>query len=117
MRMSKAGAVLLLMVAVLWAAAPAFACLAPAQPHACCARMMRNCDPATMNAGMACCQARNQNESEQPAAGASFQIRLDLAHGWTPVAVAEAPASRSVPAHSAETPPPILTADTFILRI
>src|SRR5215469_9089331 len=105
MRMSKAGAVLLLMVAVLWAAAPAFACLAPAQPHACCARMMRNCDPATMNAGMTCCQARSQNESEQPAAGASFNMRVDVAHDRAPIAIAKAPMTESVLAYGAETPP------------
>jgi hypothetical protein len=114
--MSKAGAILLLMVAVLWAAAPAFACLAPAQPHACCVQMMRHCDPATMNAGMACCQAHNDNEGDQPATGASFHM-VSLAQGSLLFAVEAPMASRQVPAYSAETPPPILTAGIFILRI
>lgn len=117
MRMSKAGAILLLAVAVLWAAAPAFACLAPAQPHACCARMMRHCDPATMNAGMACCQAHSQNESEQPTAGATFHVRVIPAEAWMMTAVTPAPSVANAMSHGSETPPPILTADTFILRI
>lgn len=117
MRVRKTGAILLLLVAVLWAAKPAFACFAPAKTHGCCMHRMRDCDPATMQAGAACCQVRSQNESEQPAAGTSFDTRLGVAH--TPVLIPAAlkPVSLIAVPLGTETPPPLPAGDAFILRI
>ena len=57
----------MLVVAVLWAAAPAFACMLPATPHSCCAAMP-DCSPAMMGTDSSCCQMHAPQSSDGPAA-------------------------------------------------
>jgi len=59
MKMGPKGAVVMLVVAVLWAAIPALACLTPAAHHSCCHGMtMADCgSPAMMQCGD-CCRAQ-----------------------------------------------------------
>jgi hypothetical protein len=69
----RTGALLMLVVVALWAALPAFACFAPAQEHACCQHMTRDCGP-TMGADSTCCQLR-QSDGATPATTASVSER------------------------------------------
>lgn len=56
MFMSGKGAILMLAVVVLWAAAPALACLTPVPCHSCCHAMAMDCDSAVTSAVHPCCQ-------------------------------------------------------------
>ena len=69
-KVSRKGAWVMLVIMALWAVAPAIACLAPAQQHACCRDMMPNCGSSTMDASSACCQARS-SETAYPSAQAA----------------------------------------------
>lgn len=66
MHMRQAGVIVMLVVAALWAAAPAFACLLPASPHACC-KSMPECNPAVMGADSSCCQVQAPENNGVPA--------------------------------------------------
>jgi hypothetical protein len=56
MPMGRKGAILMLAIVALWAAAPALACITAAPCHSCCRAMMMDCDSATMSAADPCCQ-------------------------------------------------------------
>lgn len=69
-RVGKQGVFVMLVVVVLWAAIPAFACLLgmpPAQQHSCCSQMEQHCDSAGMDAHGSCCQVHQQNVPFAPA--------------------------------------------------
>jgi len=46
---------------VLWACAPAFACLLPVGQHACCQGTMLGCTASAMSASSSCCQVHSSN--------------------------------------------------------
>src|SRR5580658_1230573 len=56
MHMGRKGAMLMLAIVALWAAAPALACMTPAPCHPCCRAMMIDCDSAAISAVHPCCQ-------------------------------------------------------------
>jgi hypothetical protein len=51
----------MLAVVVLWAAAPALACLIATPCHDCCHAMMMDCDSAATSAAHTCCQLHSSN--------------------------------------------------------
>jgi hypothetical protein len=59
MFMGRKGAMLMLAVVILWAAAPALACLMPADCHSCCHAM--DCDSVVMSAAHSCCQVHGSS--------------------------------------------------------
>ena len=64
MRIGRTCAFLMLAMAVLWTAMPAFACLLNMHPtgqHACCIEMAPHRDTAGMAADRDCCRAQGQN--------------------------------------------------------
>jgi hypothetical protein len=78
--MSRKGALLMLMAAVLWAAPPAFACLLTAPGgglSSCCRGTMRDCPMRGMGQTTTCCQQRTENAaiaSEAPPAPAPAAV-------------------------------------------
>lgn len=69
MNWSRKGALLMLVVAVLWATTPAFACLLTAQsaqPPACCHGMMHHCGAMGASMSSPCCSARPQEIAVAP---------------------------------------------------
>ena len=116
--MGKAAAILMLVVVVLWAAAPAFACLAPSQPHACCRHMdMPDCDMSTMGAAASCCQVSTPDTSGAPAIRAITPRTLEIAHPTTSILLAPEIRPGSRPVSIAETPPPHALTGSSVLRI
>jgi len=114
----KSGAILMLVVVVLWASAPAFACLAPSQSHACCRHMaMPDCDMASMGGSASCCQLRVPDTSGAPAVRAIPQTPIDAVHPVMSTLLApEARFGGSMPLIT-ETPPPLPLTGSSILRI
>ena len=108
----------MLVVVVLWAAAPAFACLAPEQSHACCRQMaMANCDMSSMGATPACCQVQAPDTNGAPATSAASQGPIEVAHPVVRVMVAADVRLGGRLPLIAETPPPLALAGSSILRI
>jgi hypothetical protein len=116
--MGKAGAVLMLVVVALWAAAPAFACLAPTQSHACCRHMaMPDCDMTSMGTTPACCQLQAPDAGSMPALGSMTQRPIAVAQVVQRLAVAAVVLHRAMLPTEAETPPPLAVTGGSILRI
>src|ERR1035438_9509647 len=70
MNWDRKGILLMLAVVVLWAAAPASACLLGTRhssPPACCRAMAKDCDTPTMGADSSCCQIHDKTPAGTPA--------------------------------------------------
>jgi hypothetical protein len=66
---SRKGALLMLVIAVLWTAMPAAACLASSQSamrHMCCRGMARACGMRGMGASGSCCTTNRRNPEAAP---------------------------------------------------
>jgi hypothetical protein len=75
MHVGRKRALLLLIVVVLWTAAPALACFPPSAQPACCQGVMQGCDDPAMD-GMACCQVHPSESNVPPATAAPFDLLL-----------------------------------------
>jgi hypothetical protein len=78
MHVGRKRALLLLMVVVLWTAAPALACFSPSVQPACCQAMMQGCDETAAMDGMACCQVHPSESNVPPATAAPFDLVLSM---------------------------------------
>lgn len=106
----------MLVVVVLWATVPAFACLLPAQYHACCRQMTQDC-AATMDAEASCCQVHSPQTDFPPAASSASGQQIQLAPASLSAAVLIPADSHGTPPQAAEAPPPLTRASISILRI
>jgi len=71
MRVNRAGALTMTMVAVLWAVTPAIACLVPMHQmtpgeHECCRKMAQQCGSSVMPSSHACCQGHQRETAVSP---------------------------------------------------
>lgn len=112
----KTSALLMLMVLALWAAAPALACFAPAQQHACCHQMMQDCGPS-MGPDASCCQIHRTDGINTPIQASKSERPLRLAPAVAGFHVPVVGVSFVPRALAAEAPPPRLGASSSILRI
>ena len=106
MHVGKRGAFLLLLIAVLWAATPALACLMPMPHSSCCQGMaMQNCSAPAMAHCGDCCRMQ-PNDAPLPPGSASA---VSYAVGTVPAArigfILPQHAGRAL-LPSSETPPP-----------
>jgi hypothetical protein len=115
-QVGKKGALLMLVVAVLWAAAPGFACLMPVEHHSCCKSGMQEC-ASMMGADMTCCQVRGSDTS-YPAAKL-YTARQSMQGVQAPAAVAMMlpPTQSLASGRAADAPPPAGPPGSFVLRI
>lgn len=121
MNWSRKGALLMLVVAVLWAVTPAFACLLmarPAQQPACCHGVMHHCDAMGASMSSPCCSARSQEIAVVPVPPFAPEHAQRLAllphHGALPTA-----ANASIAHGSSFGPPPPIFSSSggVVLRI
>jgi hypothetical protein len=119
MNWNRKGALLILAVAVFWAAIPASACLLnighTGQPD-CCRAMVQGCDSPRMGASSSCCQFQGKPPAVLPAPSATTE------HGQTLVlyqpGMEMLVADGSVYGNTLETPPPkFQPGGAFALRI
>ena len=71
MRVNRAGALTMTMVAVLWAVTPAIACLVPMHQmtpgeHECCRKMAQQCGSSVMPSSHSCCQGHQRETAVSP---------------------------------------------------
>src|SRR5215468_2552710 len=111
MHVSRAGAVTMLVITVLWAATPAIACLVPMHQmtkaeHDCCLKMAQECGSSMMPSSHSCCQAHQRNTAMSPVATYSPIRPVDVA--TVPQVSMLLVASPSVSLHvvALEAPPP-----------
>jgi hypothetical protein len=111
MHVSRAGALMVLAITVLWAATPAIACLVPMHKmtkaeHDCCMKMPQECGSSVMPSSHSCCQGHQRDTAVSP---------VPTYPPNRPFALAITPASTVVPVDSAlalplspalEAPPP-----------
>src|ERR1035437_635001 len=108
MRLGRKGALLMLMVAVLWTAIPAFACLLGEQPTvqpACCRGMVRGCCNSK-NASRSCCQVQGHNAAVAPALPYSPEHPQKLALGSHQPGLQPLTSSDARYGNTFEAPPP-----------
>ncbi len=117
MRMGRKGAFLLLATVVLWAVAPALACLTPSAHRSCCQGMaMQDCSsPAMMQCGD-CCSV--QPTDAPVLAGSAGAVDHSVGSVPSPIALALPPAAGYATDPASETPlPPGSPGVGSILRI
>src|SRR5581483_8525994 len=71
MHVSRAGALMMLVITVLWAATPAIACLVPMHKmtkaeHDCCMKMAQECGSSVMPSSHSCCQGHQRETAVSP---------------------------------------------------
>jgi hypothetical protein len=71
MRVNRAGALMMTMIAVLWAVTPAIACLVPMHQmtpaeHECCLKMAQQCGSSVMPSSHSCCQVHQRETAVSP---------------------------------------------------
>src|SRR5215469_2254486 len=84
MRVSRTGALTMLVVTVLWAATPAIACLVPMHQmtkaeHDCCLKMAQECGSSMMPSSHSCCQGHQRDTAVSPVATYSPTRPFDVA--------------------------------------
>jgi hypothetical protein len=111
MRVSRTGALMMLVIVVLWAAMPAMACLVPMRAmtpaeHDCCLKMAQECGSATMPSSHSCCQGQRRDTAVSPTPLYSATRPFDVAivPQVSMLVVVNLPVSFPVPA--LEAPPP-----------
>lgn len=111
MRMSRTGALTMLVITVLWAATPAIACLVPMRAMTqaerdCCLNMAQECGSSVMPSSHSCCRGRRHDTIVTPVSTYSPVRPFDVAiipQTAIPL-VAKTSLFTGVPAF--ETPPP-----------
>ena len=84
MPVSRAGALTMLVITVLWAATPAIACLIPLRPmtqaeRECCKKMAQQCGSSVMPSNHSCCQGHERDGAVTPAPTFSPMRPFDVA--------------------------------------
>src|SRR5215467_1947014 len=84
MHVSRAGAVTMLVITVLWAATPAIACLVHMHQmtkaeHDCCLKMAQECGSSMMPSSHSCCQGHQRDTAMSPVATYSPTRPFDVA--------------------------------------
>lgn len=84
MRVTRTGALTMLVITVLWAATPAIACLVPARAmtqaeHDCCLKMAQECGSSMMSSSHSCCQGHRHDTAVSPVATYSPTRPFDVA--------------------------------------
>jgi hypothetical protein len=123
MRVSRAGALTMLVITVLWAATPAIACLIPMHQmtkaeHDCCMKMAQECGSSMMPSSHSCCQGHQRETAVSPASTYSPTRPFDIAivPQLSILLVASRPISLHVPAMEAP-PPESSPGSSGVLRI
>ena len=123
MRVSRAGALTMLVITVLWAATPAIACLVPMHQmtkaeHDCCLKMAQECGSSMMPSSHSCCQGHQHDTAVSPVATYSPTRPFDVAivPQVSILLVASSSVSPHVPALEAA-PPEASPGCNSILRI
>lgn len=119
MRMGRRGAVALLVVAVLWAAMPALACLTRLERPSCCQGMeMAECNsPAMMQCGD-CCSVRPADVPLLPGSAGAVDRVVGSVASAAPFAIALPPAAANLISPASETwLPPGSPGVVSVLRI
>ena len=111
MRVSKTGALAMLVITVLWAATPAIACLVPMHQmtkaeHDCCLKMAQECGSSMMPSNHSCCQGQRHDTAVSPVTTYSPTRPFDVAivPQISILLVAGPSVARHIPA--LEAPPP-----------
>ena len=84
MRVTKSGALTMLVVTVIWAATPAIACLVPMHQmtkaeHDCCLKMAQECGSSMMPSTHSCCQGHRHDTAVSPVTTYSPTRPFDVA--------------------------------------
>lgn len=84
MRVGKTGALMMLVITVLWAATPAIACLVPMHQmtkaeHDCCMKMAQECGSSMMPSSHSCCRGHQRDTAVSPVATYSPTRPFDVA--------------------------------------
>jgi hypothetical protein len=111
MRVSRSGALTMLVVTVLWAATPAIACLVPMRPmtqseHECCKKMAEQCGSSAMPSSHSCCQGQERDRAVSPVPTYSPTRPFAVAIGPQTAILLMATASVSTGSPALEAPPP-----------
>ena len=84
MRVSRTGALMMLVITVLWAATPAIACLVPMHQmtkaeHDCCMKMAQECGSSMMPSSHSCCHGQRHETAVSPVTTYSPTRPFDVA--------------------------------------
>jgi hypothetical protein len=111
MRVSRIGALTMLVITVLWAATPAIACLVPMHQmtkaeHDCCLKMAQECGSSMMPSSHSCCQGHQRDTAVSPVGTYSPTRPFDVAivQPISILLISSPSGSLNVPAR--EAPPP-----------
>jgi hypothetical protein len=123
MRVSRSGALAVLVIVVLWAASPAVVCLLPMGPmtpaeRECCTKMAHQCGSSMMPASHSCCQAQQDHTAVSPVAtySATRPFSVALVPHTASLLMMPSVFARELPAFDASPPGPA-PGCTSILRI
>ncbi|MFP5206759.1 MAG: hypothetical protein ACLGSH_15505 [Acidobacteriota bacterium] len=118
MQVGKKGAFVLLLIAVLWAAAPALACVMPMAHGSCCQGMgMQDCaSPAMMHCGD-CCRMQSSNAPLPPGSAGAADHAIGSVPAASGIVLVLLPDTGSAVLPGVETPPPGSRGRGSILRI
>ena len=111
MGVSRAGALTMLVITVLWAATPAIACLVPMHhmtkgERDCCMKMAQECGSSMMPSSHSCCQGHQHDTAVSPVATYSPTRPFDVAIvPQVSILLVESP-SLSLHVPALEAPPP-----------
>jgi hypothetical protein len=112
MRMSRAGALMMLVIVALWAATPTIACLVPMHQmteaeHDCCLKMAQECGSSMIPSSHSCCQGHQRDTAGGPVATYSPTRPFDVAIvPWISILLVSSP-SVSLHLPALEAPPPV----------
>ena len=76
MRMGRKGAILMLVVAALWAVLPALVCFAAAPCHDCCRAMGMDGNMAMLGMANSCCQMQSSSATVPPANAVAPKMQM-----------------------------------------
>jgi len=111
MRVSRTGALTMLVITVLWAATPAIACLVPMHQmtkaeHDCCLKMAQECGSSMMPSSHSCCHGHQRDTAVSPVATYSPTRPFDVAMVPQVSILLVASPSVSLQVVALEAPPP-----------
>lgn len=111
MRVTRAGALTMLVITVLWAATPALACLVPMRARTqaerdCCLKMAQECGSSMMPSSHSCCQVQRHETAVTPVSNYSPTRPFDLVVVPQTAILPVAKTSTFATTTAFETPPP-----------
>ena len=123
MRVSRKGALAMLVVTVLWAVTPAIACMIPLRPmtqaeHECCKKMAQQCGSSAMPSSHSCCRGREREGavSQVPTYSPTRPFDVAIIPQMAVLLIASEPILPTLAAHEAP-PPEASPGCSSILRI